>query len=249
MTPSSVLRVECCVDAHIGTYACRPVAGAALRFRSSDHTDVMGRPNSRWRTAAACVLLSMVGAACSTGIAPEELVEDWFVSYESGDAAGYQSVMSPDMTFLCVSCTYDRGVTTYFEPVGGAEQDVRDSRLLALGDGKLNPVCDSDGAVVTCATERISAFGFFTDEGEPTQTDRATYEFTISGETISHLTVTRASTGNLFDYSKVQDYRIWVEDRHPDMYDDLFFLNTILIGSDEQWRTHQVLAMEFFASS
>ena len=140
------------------------------------------------RIAAACVLLSMVGAACSTGIAPEELVEDWFVSYESGDAAGYQSVMSPDMTFLCVSCTYDRGVTTYFEPVGGAEQDVRDSRLLALGDGKLNPVCDSDGAVVTCATERISAFGFFTDEGEPTQTDRATYEFTISGETISHLT-------------------------------------------------------------
>jgi len=186
-------------------------------------------------------------AACSTGTTPDELVEDWFVSYESGDAAGYQLAMSPDTTHQCVNCGYDRAVTQYFEPAGGAELDVRDSRLLALGDGSLNPVCESDGAVVTCVTERISAFGFFTDEGEPTQTDRSTYEFTTSGKTITHLTVTRGSSGNMFDFSKVQDYRQWVERSHPDVYDDLFFLNTILIGTDEQWRVHQVLAAEFFS--
>ena len=189
----------------------------------------------------------MVVAACSTGAAPDELVEDWFVSYESGDAAGYQSAMSPAMTYLCVNCGYDREVTSYFEPTGGADQDVRDSRLLALGNGRLNPVCESDGVLVTCATERISAFGFFTDEGEPTQTDRSTYEFTIPDEAITHLTVTRVSSGNLFDFSKVQDYRLWVEFSHPDVYDDLFFLSTILIGTDEQWRMHQVLAAEFFS--
>jgi hypothetical protein len=193
------------------------------------------------------VLLTIVVAACSTGTAPDELVEDWFVSYESGDVAGYQSAMSPAMTYD-VNGDYDRAVTAYFGPVGGAEQDVRDSRLLALGDGKLNPVCESDGAVVMCATERISAFGFFTDEGEPTQTDRSTYEFTVSDEAITHLTLTRVSSGNLFDFSKVQDYRLWVEHSHPDVYDDLFFLSTILIGSDEQWRMHQVLATEFFSN-
>ena len=220
----------------------------ALRVRSGDHTDPMNRSNSRWRAAAACVLLSMVGAACSTGSAPGELVEDWFASYESGDAAAYQAAMSPDMTFLCVNCGYDRAVTMYFEPAGGADLDVRDSRLLALGDGKLNPDCEPDGAVVTCATERISAFGFFTDDGEPTQTDRSTYEFTVSGGAITHLTVTRVSSGNIFDFSKIQDYRLWVERSHPDVYDTLFVLNTILIGTDEQWRTHQVLATEYFAS-
>ena len=156
--------------------------------------------------------------------------------------------MSPDMTFLCVNCGYDRAVTTYFEPAGGADLDVRDSRLLALGDGKLNPVCESDGVVVTCVTERISAFGYFTDDGEPTQTDRSMYEFTVSGEAITHLTVTRGSSGNLFDFGKIQDYRLWVEQSHPDEYDDLFFLNTILIGTEQQWRTHQVLAAEFFTS-
>ncbi len=222
-------------------------AGYALPVWSRDHTDVMGRSNSRWRTASACALLSMVVGGCSMGTAPDELVEDWLVSYESGDVAGYQSAMSPDMTYLCVNCAYDRSVTSYFEPVGGAEQDVRDSRLLALGAGKLNPVCESDGAVVTCMTERISAFGFFTDDGEPTQTDRSSYEFTISDDAITHLTVTRVSSGNMFDFSKVQDYRLWVEDSHPDVYDDLFFLSTILIGTDEQWRMHQVLAAEFFS--
>ena len=189
----------------------------------------------------------MVVAACSTGAAPDELVEDWFVSYESGDTAGYQSAMSPDMTYLCVNCgRYDRAVAPYFEPFGGADLDVGDSRLLALGDGELNPVCESDGAVVTCMTELISAFGFSTDDGAPTQTNRSTYEFTISDEVITHLKVTRTSK-NLFDFSKVQDYRLWVEDNHPDGYDDLFFLSTILTGTDEQWRMHQVLAAEFFS--
>ena len=205
----------------------------------------MGRSNSWWRTASVCVLLSIVVAACSTGTAPDELVEDWFVSYESGDVAGYQSAMSPDMTYD-VNGDYDRAVVAYFEPAGGAEQDVRDSRLLALGGGELNPVCEADGAVVMCATERISAFGFFTVEGEPTQTDRSTYEFTVSDDSITHLTLT-VSSGNLFDFSKIQDYRLWVEDSHPDVYDDLFFSSTILIGTDEQWRMHQVLATEFFA--
>ncbi len=208
----------------------------------------MDRSNSRWRTAAACVLLAIVGAACSTSATPDELVEDWFASYESGDAAGYQSAMSPDMTFLCANCGYDRTVTVYFEPAGGADLDVRDSRLLALSEGKLNPDCERDGAVVTCATERVSAFGFSTDAGEPTQTDRSTYEFTVSGDAITHLTVTRASSGNLFDFGKIQDYRLWVERSHPDVYDTLFVLNTILIGTDEQWRTHQALAAEYFAS-
>lgn len=189
----------------------------------------------------------MVVAACSTGTAPDELVQDWFVSYESGDAAGYQLAMSPDMTYLCVNCgRYERAVAPYFEPAGGADLDVRDSRLLALGGGKLNPICDSEGAVVTCVTERISAFGFSTDDGEPKQTNRSTYEFTTSGELITHLTVTRTSR-NLFDFSKIQDYRLWAEHNHPDVYEDLFFLSTILIGTDEQWRMHQVLAAEFLS--
>jgi hypothetical protein len=173
-------------------------------------------------------------------------VENWFVSYESGDVAGYQSVMSPDMTYLCVQCGYDRTLAPYFEPAGGAEQDVRDSRLLALGDGNLNSICDSEGDLVTCVTERISSFGFFTDDGEPTQTDRSTYEFTVSDETITHLKMTRMS-GNIFDFSKIQEYQQWVRDSHVDVYDDLFFLATILIGTDEQWRMHQVLAAEFFS--
>ena len=206
----------------------------------------MGQSNGGWRTASACVLLSIVVVACSTGTAPDELVEDWFASYESGDVAGYQSAMSPDMTYD-VNGDYDRAVVAYFGPVGGADQDVRDSRLLALGDAKLNPVCESDGAVVTCMTERISAFGFFTDDGKPTQTDRSTYEFTVSDESITHLTLTRVSSGNMFDFSKIQDYRLWVEDSHPDVYDDLFFSSTILIGTDEQWRIHQALATEFFS--
>jgi hypothetical protein len=189
----------------------------------------------------------MVVVACSTGTAPDELVEDWFVSYESGDVAGYQSAISPDMTYLCVNCgRYDRAVAPYFEPAGGAELDARDSRLLALGDGTLNPICDSEGAVVTCETELISAFGFSTEDGEPTQMNRSTYEFTTSDEVITHLKVTRKSR-NLFDFSKVQDYRLWAEHNHPDVYDDLFFLTTILIGTDEQWRMHQVLAAEFFS--
>ncbi len=175
-------------------------------------------------------------------------MEDWFVSYESGDAAAYQSMMSPEMTFLCLNCGYDRTVTRYFDPAGGADLDVRDSRLLALGDGTLNPVCETDDDVVMCATERISAFGFFTEDGEPTQTDRSTYEFVVSDGAITHLTVTRVSSGNIFDFGKIQDYRLWVERTHPDVYDDLFFSSTILIGTDEQWRRHQDLAPAFLAS-
>jgi hypothetical protein len=185
-------------------------------------------------------------ATTRPGTAPVELVENWFLSYESGDVEGYQSAMSPDMTYLCVQCGYDRALAPYFEPAGGAEQDVRDSRLLALGDGNLNPICDSEGDLVTCVTERISSFGFFTDDGAPTQTDRSTYEFTVSDETITHLKMTRMS-GNIFDFSRIQEYQQWVRDSHVDVYDDLFFLATILIGTDDQWRMHQLLAAEFFS--
>ncbi|MGI9666387.1 MAG: hypothetical protein ACR2N2_04690 [Acidimicrobiia bacterium] len=208
----------------------------------------MGRSSFRWRVSAACVVLALGGAACSSGGSVEDLVEDWFVAYESGDAASYQSMMSREMTFLCRNCGHDRAVTRYFDPTGGADLDVRDSRLLALGDGTLNPVCEADDNVVTCATERISAFGFFTDEGEPTQTDRSTYEFAVSDGAITHLTVTRVSSGNIFDFGKIQSYRLWVERTHPDVYDDLFFSSTILIGTDEQWRRHQDLAPAFLAS-
>jgi hypothetical protein len=55
------------------------------------------------------------------------------------------------------------------------------------------------------------------------------------------------TAGNLFDFDKIQEYQQWVRDSHLDVYDDLFFLGTILIGTDEQWRMHQVLAAEFFS--
>jgi len=71
-----------------------------------------------------------------------------------------------------------------------------------------------------------------------------TFPLGTATTSIDHLLRT---SRNLFDVSKIQDYRLWAEYNHPDVYDDLFLLSTILIGTDEQWRMHHVLAAEFFS--
>ena len=127
------------------------------------------------------------------GVTAESVALQWLESYQSGDVAHYESLMSADVTYLCDNCGYERAIADYFaeEGMGGASQDARDSRLLALASGALNPVCSTEDNVVSCDTMRISEFGYFTDSGEPTQVDMSTYEFTIEDGVIVHLTVTR----------------------------------------------------------
>ncbi|MGI9584054.1 MAG: hypothetical protein ACR2N7_00510, partial [Acidimicrobiia bacterium] len=149
-----------------------------------------------------CIVLvaAVVGlVACSPAGGELETAEEWLTAYEVGDVARYQSLMSPETTYDCLNCGYDRATAVYFASGGGAEQDVRDSRLIALGQGTLNPSCVADGDLVTCTTERTSMFGYFDADGQPSQVDRSRYGFTFDDGQITHLTVTRTG-GNLFDF-------------------------------------------------
>lgn len=182
--------------------------------------------------------------ACSAAEANVGTAEEWLIAYEDGDVARYQSLMSPEATYECLNCGYDREMTVYFSAVGGADQDVRDSRLLALGQGTLNPSCVADGDLVSCTTERISMFGYFDANGEPSQIDRPIYDFRFDDGQITHLTVTRTG-GNLFDFNKIQSYRRWVEEQHPEEYDELFLFSTILISDDSAFARHKELAEQY----
>lgn len=187
-------------------------------------------------------------AACSSSDRPIDVAEEWLTAYESGDVNAYQALMDPAATYDCIDCGYPRATTDYFAPAGGAEQDVRDSRLLAISDGTLSPLCSSEGEMVRCSTERVSAFGYFDTDGQPTQVDRSNYEFEFVGDQIVHLTVARQG-GNLFDFNKVQGYLTWVQENHPGGYDELFLFSTILIDNDDQFARHQELATEYLSAS
>jgi hypothetical protein len=175
------------------------------------------------------------------------VAEEWIDAYEVGDVPAYQSLMSQSVTFHCRECGYDRAVTEYFAPVGGAELDARDSRLLALSDGSLNANCSIVPGGVTCETLRESDFGFFTSDGEPTNQDKSVYDFTVEESVITHLTVTR-SGGNLFDFSHIQAYRLWLADQYPDAHEELFALTTILLATENQFEQHQTYMAEFLAA-
>ena len=179
---------------------------------------------------------------------PESIAIEWLESYESGDVAHYQSLMSADATFLADD-GYDRAIADYFAEggVGGANQDARDSRLLALANGSLNAVCSAENNLVSCDTMRISEFGYFTADGEPTQVDTSSYEFTIDDGVITHLTLTRFG-GNLFDYGQVQGYRIWLAETHPTAHDELFFQSTILLTTEDQFEQHKTYVVEYLNS-
>ena len=199
--------------------------------------------------AAASGLAALVFGltACASSESPLDVANEWLTAYESGDVSSYQALMDKEATYDCIDCGYTRATTDYFAPGGGAEQDVQDSRLVALGGGTLSPSCTLAEGTVQCVTERVSAFGFFDTDGHPTQVDRSIYEFVFDGDRIVHLTVTRQG-GNLFDFNKIQDYRAWVLENHPDDYDELFFLSTILINSDDQFATHQELATQYLTA-
>jgi len=186
-------------------------------------------------------------AACASAESPLDVADEWLTAYESGDVSTYQALMDREATFDCIDCGYPRATTDYFAPGGGAEQDVRDSRLLALGGGTLSPSCTLAEDTVRCLTERVSAFGYFDADGQPTQVDRSVYEFEFEGDRIVHLTVTRQG-GNLFDFNTIQGYRAWVQENHPNDYDELFILSTILIDGDDQFATHQELASEYLSA-
>lgn len=213
-----------------------------VRLTHGGHTEDMSA--RRLLNAIALVAVVVASTACSSGGGQLETAQDWLTAYEAGDVATYQSLMSPETSYDCLNCGYDRATAEYFGPVGGADQDVRDSRLLALGQGSLNPSCVADGDLVACTTERISAFGYVGADGQPSQIDRSTYDFTFDDGQITHLTVTRMG-GNLFDFNKIQNYRLWVQEQHPEDYDNLFLLSTILVDDDSIFALHQELASEY----
>ncbi len=197
--------------------------------------------------AIALVVLAFGIVGCGSSAGALDVAEEWLAAYEAGDASAYQGAMDADATFDCINCGYSRATTTYFATGGGADQDLRDARLLAIAGGTLNPSCETVGDRVRCSTERTSAFGYFDAAGQPTQIDRSIYEFEFEGDRIVHLTVTRQG-GNLFDVNKIQSYRSWVAENYPDAHGELFVLGTILIDSDELFTRHQELAMEYFSS-
>lgn len=197
-------------------------------------------------TAALVLALAMSAAACGSSDSAEPLTvaQEWLAAYETGDIDTMRSLMSPDATQLCSTCGYDRAESPYFASGGGFEPDTRDARLLALGDGTLNAVCEAEGATVMCATHRESDFGFFDEAGNPMQGDESAYEFTIEDGVIERFVVTR-SGGNLFDFARIDAYEAWLGDTHPDAHSRLFSFGTVLLTTDEQFAEHATYVDEW----
>lgn len=155
--------------------------------------------------------------------------------------------MSADATSDCEGCGYDRAVTPYFAPGGAEFNDTSDSRILALGSGTIEATCSAAGQTATCEARRSSDFDFATDNGEDPSQTTSMYEFTVEDGLIVHYTLTR-SDGNLFDFSHIQNYRLWLADNYPQAEQELFASTTILLTTDEQFAQHQQFIAEYMAS-
>jgi hypothetical protein len=169
---------------------------------------------------------------------PLEIAEAWIAAFEVGDVERFQALMHPDATANCINCAYERQETSYFVQVGEGTADVSDSRLLALGNGTLNAVCEANGSVVACNTLRASDFGHFTASGEPTRQWEATYEFTIEDGFITRRIIINHG-GTAFDSGRVAEYEDWLKEHHPEVHAESFAFGTILLTTPEQFALHQ----------
>ena len=198
-----------------------------------------------WALLTAALIVTACAADDATP--PLEVAERWMAAYEAGDVTGFSDLMASDAVHLCVRCGYDRAEDPYFGAGGAIAADSRDSRILALGDGALHARCTANGNTVTCETKRISAFGFVDGAGRPVQQDESTYEFTIEDGLVTKYLLTRSS-GNLFDFSRLQAYEAWLSEVHPDAHADLFAFGTILVSTETQFAQHQTFVAEYLNS-
>jgi ketosteroid isomerase-like protein len=194
----------------------------------------------------------------STPVAPIDVAEAWFASYEAGDVAGYQALMSADATFSCADCA-GGGMPEgpYFDyPLRAlTDEDAADSRTLYAGHGSLNATCAADGNVVTCNTERASLFGWFDEEGEPRTHQRVARVFTVEDGVITEYTFAEVFAevpgghGSWFNYGKIAAYGRWLSQNHPKDHAELFFGTTILVNDAEQVERHHMFVADWAAAA
>ena len=192
--------------------------------------------------AGALLCTALVGCG-SDEADPAAVVAEWFRAYEVGDVEGFQSLMSSDATSVCEGCGYERAAVPYFGPGGASANDLTESRILALAGGTLEAACGADGDAVRCSTRRASDFGIDMATGETV----FSYDFTVEDGAITHYTVTREQ-GDLYDFEQLQDYRLWLENAHPEHIDSLFAFTTILLSTDAQFELHQRFVAEYLGS-
>ncbi len=223
------------------------------------HQDSDVRVETRSRTRKWGVALAAVAAALSIGILavvipgdetqpasgmdPADLVDTWIDRYETGDVAGFHALMHENATWSCEGAAQCEAPTeSYFEgPFGVDDWDARQSRRTYAAHGSLNADCSTEGAAVTCDFSKMDVF-------RPAPTTYR-YVFHVENGLITNIEMIAdqgiaAPEGEL----QIQEYERWMEENHPDMHEELFYLGTMLLETNEQLEQHHQLIDDWASS-
>lgn len=171
-----------------------------------------------------------------------EVVEAFLDRYEAGDVEGYESLMDPDAIWDCPECIEG----PFFTDSGARVLNRTWSHYGAATGIRREAECEAGERLVTCVVTSLSGL----QPGTLLQVDEI--EIIVHDGAIVDVLVVRTTNGMLpaTDLRGLMVYEDWLDENHPEVFDQLFrFRGDPIVDSPEARDLQRQYVTQFLAET
>lgn len=171
-----------------------------------------------------------------------EVVEAFLDRYEAGDVEGYESLMDPDAIWDCPECVEG----PFFTDSGARVLNRTWSHYGAATGIRREAECEAGERLVTCVVTSLSGL----QPGTLLQVDEI--EIIVNDGAIVDVLVVRTTNGMLpaTDLRGLMVYEDWLNENHPEVFDELFrFRGDPIVDSPEARDLQRQYVAQFLAET